>query len=222
MPRRPSFPYRYSYPRPMLTVDVAPLRVQRGRLELLLIRRDKEPFPGHWALPGGFVEENEPLATAARRELWEETRLEPLLLQQVGAFGDPGRDPRGWSVTVAYLALVGPGANRAVAGDDAAAVAWHPVARLPPLAFDHEQIVAQAVETLRHRALTTAMLAVLLPPRFTWEQLGRLVAAVTGQRHDLATLRRRFQSLGLTQQRRGRAGGALVTFRLLDRGDQVY
>jgi 8-oxo-dGTP diphosphatase len=98
VPRRPSFPYRYSYPRPMLTVDVAPLRVQRGRLELLLIRRDKDPFPGHWALPGGFVEENEPLATAARRELWEETRLEPLLLQQVRTFATRGAGASPWPI----------------------------------------------------------------------------------------------------------------------------
>ncbi len=91
--------YTYPHPRPALTVDIVLIKEERDRPEILLIQRNHPPFAGHWALPGGFVDEDEPLETAARRELFEETGLESPELRQLGAFGDPGRDPRGWTVT---------------------------------------------------------------------------------------------------------------------------
>lgn len=137
----------YDYPRPALTADIAVFRGPSGARELLLVRRGDDPFKGMWALPGGFVDEDEPLERAARRELAEETGLEPeggFLL--VGVYGDPGRDPRGWTVTVLYAVVLAPGERESVTGgDDAADAAWHPVGSLPPLAFDHALLAGDAM-----------------------------------------------------------------------------
>jgi 8-oxo-dGTP diphosphatase len=135
--------YTYEYPRPNLTVDLVLITTER-RPRILLIRRKDDPYAGYWAFPGGFVAENEPLEAAARRELKEETGIEVTKLMQLGAFGDPGRDPRGWTVTVAFLGRVNAKKLKPQAGDDATAVAWHFLDAPPPLAFDHAKILAMA------------------------------------------------------------------------------
>lgn len=123
-----------------MTVDIVIL-TREPSPRVLLIRRKHEPFAGAWALPGGFVDPGEPLAAAAIRELHEETGLEGIDLEQLAAFGDPNRDPRGWTISIAFLARVDAGA-RAVAADDAAAVGWHRLDKLPKkLAFDHDKIL---------------------------------------------------------------------------------
>ncbi|KAK9826169.1 hypothetical protein WJX81_002988 [Elliptochloris bilobata] len=137
------------YPRPSLTVDAAIVAADKAKI--LLIKRKNPPCQGQWALPGGFVDENEPLDRAAARELQEETSVDPsgVLLEQVGAFGDPGRDPRGWCVSVAYAALVPSTSLGVKAADDAADAEWHDVAAPPqPLAFDHKEIVRAAFQRL--------------------------------------------------------------------------
>jgi 8-oxo-dGTP diphosphatase len=116
-----------------------------------LIRRKNPPFEGCWAIPGGFVEPNEPLEAAARRELLEETGVVPACLEQVRAFGDPGRDPRGWTISIAFLAELDEAEAQSWvprAGSDAADVGWFGLENLPPLAFDHDQILAYAAEQL--------------------------------------------------------------------------
>jgi 8-oxo-dGTP diphosphatase len=143
--------YSYDYPRPALTVDLA-IATREARPRVLLIRRNKEPFAGSWALPGGFVDENERLADAARRELEEETGVSVADLEQLYTVGDPGRDPRGWTVSVAYLARVDPGVLKPMAADDADAVSWFPLDELPPLAFDHAMILARARARLADRS----------------------------------------------------------------------
>ena len=148
-PAKPKF--TYDFPRPALTVDVV-LLTREATPRLLLIQRKRDPFAGMWALPGGFVEEGETLAAAARRELFEETGVEVGDLEQLVTVGDPGRDPRGWTVSVAYLARVNPGEVSPVAADDARAVGWHPLDALPPLAFDHAAIVGRAANRLRDRS----------------------------------------------------------------------
>jgi 8-oxo-dGTP diphosphatase len=147
-------PYCYEYPRPAVTVDVV-IVTREDRPRVLLIRRKHDPFAGTWAIPGGFVDMDESLEDAARRELREETSVEVADVEQLHAFGDPGRDPRGRTISVAYLARVDVKHVRAVAADDAAEVGWHLLDQLPPLAFDHDQILALArwrVSAVRSRA----------------------------------------------------------------------
>jgi 8-oxo-dGTP diphosphatase len=138
----------YEYPRPGLTVDVVALRGAADEREVLLVCRGQDPYAGRWALPGGFVDELERLEHAARRELAEETGLATEApMRQVGTFGDPGRDPRGWTVGVAFLLELGESRPEVRGGDDAAEAAWHRLDALPrPLAFDHELIIATALE----------------------------------------------------------------------------
>src|SRR5262249_1389953 len=133
----------YEFSRPSVTVDIVLLTTE-PRPRVLLIKRKHEPFAGRWALPGGFVDENEPLEAAAKRELYDETGLTVEGLQQLQAFGDPGRDPRGWTVSVVFLARADATKLTPVAADDAADVEWHPADAAPALAFDHAQILAVA------------------------------------------------------------------------------
>lgn len=135
--------YTYAFPRPALTVDIIIFRLNNNLPELLLIRRGNDPFKGKWALPGGFVDEDEPLEKAAARELEEETSLKGILLTQMHTFGEPGRDPRGHTVSVVYVGYLPEGAV-ARAGDDATQAAWFSLDDLPSMAFDHDKIVAMA------------------------------------------------------------------------------
>jgi 8-oxo-dGTP diphosphatase len=148
--------------RPSVTVDivvVAPAAARPqpehgpagGRLRVLLVQRKKPPFKGKWAIPGGFVEPDEALEHAARRELREETGLEPEHLEQLHTFGAPGRDPRGWTISVVHLAQLSPAQAASWqprAGSDAGAVGWFDLEHLPDLAFDHAQILACAAGRL--------------------------------------------------------------------------
>ncbi|MGW2863309.1 NUDIX domain-containing protein [Streptomyces sp. NPDC001205] len=153
-----------------LTTDAVVLRDDD---HLLLIERDRAPFEGSWALPGGWVDAGETSRNAASRELDEETgvRFDPGGLVEVGVFDEPGRDPRGRFVTVAYLAYV-PNDTTAVAGDDARTARWWPINALPPLAFDHAAIVDQA---LRMEELVPAQAEEL--PTSPHESVQRYIAA---------------------------------------------
>src|SRR5436305_11104350 len=142
--------FTYEYPRPALTVDLV-IVTRESRPRVLLIRRKKDPFAGSWAFPGGFVDEGEKLADAARREVKEETGSDIQEIEQLYTAGDPGRDPRGWTVSVAYLARVDVEQLKPVAADDADAVGWFPLDDSPPLAFDHAMILARARARLADR-----------------------------------------------------------------------
>lgn len=145
-------PYVSQYPFFYVTADLAVLTYVDGEPAALMVRRGSEPFEGRLALPGGFVDIEEDLETAARRELAEETGLDlaDVEIEQLGAYGDPARDPRHRIVSVAWLAVVHEPAEVA-GGDDAAEAGWHPVSELleRPLAFDHDRILADAVRRLR-------------------------------------------------------------------------
>jgi 8-oxo-dGTP diphosphatase len=139
--------FTYPYARPAVTVDnIVVGRAKNGTEWILLIKRGREgtPFYGCWALPGGFVDENEDLEVAARRELREETHLEVGNMTQVGAFGKPGRDPRGHVIAVAFASAVFIADAYIEADDDAKEIGWWPLDALPPLAFDHADIIAAA------------------------------------------------------------------------------
>ncbi len=135
--------YTYKFPRPAVTVDIIVFRLHNDKEEVLLIKRGNDPYKGKWALPGGFVDEDEPLEVAALRELEEETNLKDILLTQMHTFGSPGRDPRGHTVSVVYVGYLPEGAV-AKAGDDAAEAKWFSVDKLPAMAFDHNLVVEMA------------------------------------------------------------------------------
>jgi 8-oxo-dGTP diphosphatase len=141
--------YVYDWPRPMVTVDAAVFAFIDGRAKLLLIERKHEPFKGRWALPGGFIEMDEDLPAAAARELAEETGLRDVPLEQLGAWGRPGRDPRGRTVTIAYFGIAHDNWEKVQAADDAASVQWFDIDELPEMAFDHNEIARRAIERLR-------------------------------------------------------------------------
>lgn len=133
--------YTYAYPRPAVTVDIIVLRNNNGKKELLLIERLNEPFKNQWALPGGFIDIDEDIETAAYRELQEETSINKIHLKQFHTFGKPGRDPRGRTISVIYYGELKDFNQIVKAGDDAKNLDWFPINNLPSLAFDHSDIV---------------------------------------------------------------------------------
>ena len=137
--------YTYAYPRPALTVDAIVLAGKPGNLSILLIRRKKEPYAGLWALPGGFVDMDETLENACLRELREETGLELMAMEQFRVYDAPGRDPRHRTISVVFHAFTDETHN-VCGGDDAAEARWLPLEKLPGLAFDHGQIVADYIK----------------------------------------------------------------------------
>jgi 8-oxo-dGTP diphosphatase len=162
-----------------------------SELRVLLIQRGHEPFAGKWALPGGFVEEGESAEQAAVRELTEETGLTDVTVEQLHTFSAPGRDPRGWVVSVAHLALLRLTEHAPAAGDDASRAEWVPVKKAKDLAFDHAEALGLALGRIRARAERFPFGAELLAPKFTLRELQALYAAVLGEGLDKRNFRKR-------------------------------
>jgi 8-oxo-dGTP diphosphatase len=182
--------------RPAVTADVVIFNLAEEDLKVLLVRRAHPPFEGQWAIPGGFVEANESIDDAARRELEEETGVRDVYLEQLYTFGNPQRDPRGRVITVAYFALVA-GEVPTRAGDDAAAAAWHSVYALPALAFDHADILKYALQRLRYKLEYTSVGFELLPNEFTLTELQTAYEIVLGEELDKRNFRRRILEAGV-------------------------
>jgi 8-oxo-dGTP diphosphatase len=183
------------FPAFAVTVDVVILTMSGGRLHVLLVRRGVAPYKGMWAIPGGFKRPTETLGEAAKRELAQETGVDSAsLLTQFGAYGDPGRDPRMNVVTVAYLAVIRE-VGAVVAGTDAAEAALIPVSEVLneqiELAFDHAQIVRDAVERVRADLDLTGIATAFVGPTFTLAELRTVYEAVWGVHLDSANFRRR-------------------------------
>jgi 8-oxo-dGTP diphosphatase len=193
-------PYTYEYPRPALTVDCVVFGLDDKDLKVLLIERTSEPFAGRWALPGGFVEMDESLDDAARRELAEEAGLEEVFLEQLYTFGAVDRDPRGRVVTVAYYALVNTVEHPLRAASDARTAAWFPVLSPPNLAFDHAEILHVAHQRLKGKVSYQPIGFELLPERFTLSQLQQLYETILERRLDKRNFRRKVLSLGFLEE----------------------
>lgn len=189
--------FTYEYPRPALTVDAVVFGLDEGELKVLLIRRDLPPFKGKWALPGGFVQMDETLDEAVRRELREETGLSEVFLEQLYTFGGVNRDPRERVVSVAYYALVALGRHTLQAASDAAEAAWFCVSELPSLAFDHDQIVAAAVVRLKGKVRYQPVGFELLPEKFTLSQLQHLYEVVLERGLDKRNFRKKILGMDL-------------------------
>jgi 8-oxo-dGTP diphosphatase len=137
--------YTYKYPRPAVTADCIVI-TKEAKPKVLLIERGDEPFKGSWAFPGGFMNMDETTEQCAIRELEEETGLKVNDVQQIGAYSKVDRDPRGRTVTVAYLAVID-SPKEVIGQDDAAKAQWFPLSDLPELAFDHEDIIRDAIKS---------------------------------------------------------------------------
>ena len=201
-----------------VTVDVVILTIQEHQLKVLLVKRGIPPFEDQFALPGGFVHQEESLEAAAMRELQEETGTADVYLEQLYTFGDPGRDPRGRVVTVAYYALIRPTESPLTAGTDAKEARWFAVAELPTLAFDHQVIVDIAVTRLRNKLEYTTIGFELLPPAFTLTELQTIYETILGKKLDKRNFRRRIENQGLLRQLKqwrstGRKPARLYSFR---------
>ena len=181
----------YKYSRPALTVDIVVFAFDEADLRVMLIQRDLKPFEGEWALPGGFVQVDETLEQAARRELHEETGLRDIFLDQLHTFGALDRDPRERVVTVAYFALVNLHGHDVHASTDARNAAWFSLSELPDLAFDHTGILSMAHERLRLKVRREPIGFELLPEKFTLRQLQNLYEVVLDRELDKRNFRKK-------------------------------
>ena len=186
-------------PSVLLTVDLVILTLRGTSLQLLLVERGVEPYAGAMALPGGFLRDaEEPILVAARRELFEEAGLDAdaLLLEQFGVYGDPGRDPRGRVVSMAFLAIA-PRLPDPMAGTDAADARWTSAGAVLSasllLAFDHQRIVADGVERARGKLECSAIATAFCGPTFTISELQQIYEAVWGVRLDPRNFYRKIQ-----------------------------
>ncbi len=212
-------------PATAVAVDVALCTVRDGALHVLLVRARHGPFAGWWALPGGRVREEESLDQAAHRELLAQTGVVDPYLEQLYTFGSPRRDPHDRVVSVAYVGLVastGPAARLAAPGPTTGqkydALAWRPVRRMPPLAYDHAEVVRTAVDRLRAKLHYTNLAYTLLPRAFTLGELQAVYEAILGRPLDRRNFRKKLLSLGLLRpldrMRRGaHRPAALYAFR---------
>ena len=212
-----------------VTVDVVALTIRDGKLQVLLIRRGEPPFPGSWALPGGFVQARagEELAQTAARELAEEAgpALRPRHLEQLGSYGAPGRDPRMRVISVAYLAFA-PGLPEAQPGTDAADAQWTPVETLGrlELAFDHARILANGIERARSKLEYTPLATAFTREPFTVSELREVYETVWGEKLHAGNFHRKVlsvpgfvESAGAFTETGGARGGPRA--KLYRRGD---
>jgi 8-oxo-dGTP diphosphatase len=176
------------------------LDLQERALKAMLIERDIAPFAGSWAIPGGFVRGGESLEQAAARELEEETGIKNVYLEQLYTFGDPGRDPRGRVISVAYFALVSPERHNVAASTDARNAAWFKIKHIPHLAFDHHRILDAALDRLRGKLTYAPIGFELLPRKFTIRQLQMLYETVLGHELDNRNFRKKIFSMDVLNE----------------------
>lgn len=182
--------FTYKYPRPAVTVDAALFGLDSEDLKILLIRRGAEPFKGQWALPGGFVRVGEAPEVAVARELNEETGVRVKRLVQLGAYGAPDRDPREHVISLAFIGLTPIDEHRPRADTDADSVAWYPIDDLPLLAFDHAQVINDAIERLRAEAENWELGRDLLPAKFPLRDLQLMHERILAKSLDKRNFRR--------------------------------
>ncbi|NJN65795.1 MAG: NUDIX hydrolase [Chloroflexaceae bacterium] len=215
------------YQRPSVTVDVVIFTLHNRELHVLLVQRRHWPFEGCWALPGGFIEMDESLEAAARRELEEETGVRDVYLEQLYTFGDPDRDPRTRVISVAYFALVQSDRQVLRTSDETSDVRWFPVQDVPlPLAFDHQRILTRAVSRLRSKLEYTTLAFQLLPEVFSILELKDIYQQILGEELDKGNFYRKIKESGVLEEtslvREGRGRPTRLWRFKRDRGDKQF
>lgn len=219
-----------SYPLPNVTVDLAIFAIVDDELNVLLIERGAEPFAGLWALPGGYihVDEDEDIECAARRVLQEKTGVETPYLEQIASVGNAGRDPRGWTLSISYMALIDADAANLSRGGNATDVRWQPVqgeAVEPRLGFDHAEILKASVRRLRAKVEYSSLPAHLLPDRFTLPDLQGIYEIILGRKLEKSAFRKRIAEADFVEavdgEKRHASNRPAQIYRLKDRGVTV-
>jgi len=179
---------------PSVTVDIVIFTIKRDNICVLLIKRKYPPYKGRWAIPGGFIGYNEPLVEAAKRELFEETGVRDVYIEQLYTFGHPKRDPRKRVITVSYFALIS-SENLIVRPDsDVSDVCWYSIYKLPKLAFDHDKILNYARTRLRNKIMYTNVAFQFMPEEFTLTELQKAYEVILGKKLDKRNFRKKILS----------------------------
>ncbi len=190
--------YHYKYPHPSVTTDCVVFGYDGLRLNVLLIERGADPFKGHWAFPGGFLNIDESAQQGAKRELFEETGLRDAYIHQFHTFSAVNRDPRERVISIAYYALVS--ISEVKGGDDAAKAQWFPLDSVPPLAFDHDMMLRMAIKELRRQIHFEPIGLELLPEKFTMTQLRHLYEAILDRKCNHRHFSTEMLKMGLLTQ----------------------
>ena len=219
-------PFTYEYPHPAVTADVIVFTIEDDKLKVLLIQRDRPPFEGMWAIPGGFIEIDESLRRAAWRELKEETGVHVAFLEQLGAFGHPDRDPRERVITVVYYSLIPRERLEFQADSDARDARLFDVNDLPELATDHAKILRRARERIREKIDDPVIALQLVPGAFTLTELQRAHELILGTTFDKRNFRKKILALDLVEPtgelKRGGSHRPAKLYRVKDPADVPY
>jgi 8-oxo-dGTP diphosphatase len=183
-----------------LSVDAVVFGYEEGNISVLLIKRKYDPFKGQWAIPGGFVINNESLEEAVERELFEETGIKINYLEQLYTFGKPDRDPRGRVVSIAYFGLVRPDAFKLYASTDAEQAQWFNINDLPKLSFDHKEILKTAIERLQGKITYEPIGFELLDKKFPFSDLEKLYTTLLGREIDRRNFRKKIVGLNVLDE----------------------
>lgn len=182
-----------------VTVDTIIFTIQSGELRVLLVKRKFQPFKDKWVIPGGFVNVDKSLRETAMFKLYEKTGVKDLYLEQLYTFGDPKRDPRGRVITVSYFALIS-SENLTLKKDGEYDAQWFSMTKLPPLGFDHKEILDYATKRLKWKFEYTTAAFSLLPKKFTMTQLQDLYETVFGETFDKRNFRKKILSLNILEE----------------------
>lgn len=183
-----------------VSVDAVVFGYEEGKISVLLIKRKYEPFKGKWAIPGGFVLNDESLEEAVQRELHEETGVKINYLEQLYTFGNPTRDPRGRVVSVAYFGLVRPNTFKIFASTDASEVQWFNIDELPEFSFDHKEILNMAIKRLQAKVTYEPIGFELLDKKFPFSDLEKLYTTLLGREIDRRNFRKKIISLNVLDE----------------------
>ncbi len=192
------------FPTPLLTVDSVLFTVENQSLKILLLKRDSHPHKRKWSLPGGFIniEKDESTADTALRKITEKTKVIPPYLEQLETFSSKKRDPRGWSATVTYFALIAyqETEDHLKRAEDAQWVAMDDLSKITPLAFDHQQIISVALERLRQTALYSMLPVFCLPKEFTLGEYHQVMEIILDKTIQKKSLYRRFEASNMFEE----------------------
>jgi len=183
-----------------VTVDAVVFGYESGTISVLLVKRKYKPFKDMWALPGGFVYDDESLEAAVNRELREETGIEINYLEQLYTFGEPKRDPRKRVISVAYFGLIKPSAFKVIAATDAIEAKWFIIDNIPTLSFDHGEILQSAISRLQGKITYEPIGFELLDSKFPFSDLEKLYTTLLGRQIDRRNFRKKILSLNILDE----------------------